>query len=79
VARQAWLRQTLDEHEFPQRPQLALSVFEFVSHPSRLAFSSALQSRNPDEQADIEQAPAAQLGVPFFVLQAWPHPPQLLM
>jgi hypothetical protein len=77
VVRQVWLRQTWDEQTFPQRPQLVLSVFPFVSHPSRAVFSFALQSKKPAAQVGIEQVPAVQLGVPFCVPQARPQPPQL--
>jgi hypothetical protein len=62
-----------------QRPQWLRSVFESVSQPSRLTFSSALQSRRPVEHEAMRQAPPMQLGVPLLALQANPQPPQLPM
>jgi hypothetical protein len=78
VARHTWFLQTLEEQTLPQWPQFVRSVLPFVSHPSRLVFSSALQLRNPAEQLTIEQIAPEQIGVPFWVPHACPHPPQWL-
>jgi hypothetical protein len=47
-----------------------------VSHPSRLAFSSAEQLLQPLLQAML-QVPPEQAGAPFTVLHGVPHAPQL--
>ena len=61
---------------FPQEPQFVLSLLRLVSQPSRTVFSLGLQSPYPAAQAMLHCAPM-QLGVPWFELQAVPHPPQL--
>jgi hypothetical protein len=60
-----------------QSPQWLTSVFVLVSHPLRLTFSSASQLANPASHAMLH-APAAQVGAPFALLQAWPQAPQWL-
>ena len=62
---------------FPQNPQFALSVFVFVSQPSR-ARSSSLQLAKPTAQF-IPHAPPTQVGDPLFALHGRPQAPQLLM
>jgi hypothetical protein len=47
----------------PHVPQFSVSAFVFVSQPSRLMFSSALQSPYPDAHAMLH-APPRQLAVP---------------
>jgi len=64
-------------HTVPQPPQFDTSETKSVSQPSRLTFSSALQSPQPAKQAML-QLPPVQVGVPFAVLQASLHPPQLV-
>jgi hypothetical protein len=61
---------------FPQLPQFTVSVFVLVSQPSRLTFSSALQSPYPLVHVMLHCAPM-QLGAPWLLLHAVPHPPQL--
>jgi len=60
----------------PQDPQFVLSLLMFVSQPSRTTSSSALQLDQPESQLMLHWAPM-QLGVPWLLLQASPHPPQL--
>lgn len=61
----------------PQLPQLTLSEFRFVSHPSRLMFSLELQSPQPDPQLAILHWLPEHVGVPCVALHAALHPPQL--
>lgn len=56
----------------PHVPQFAV-VYSDASQPSERA--SELQLPQLATHA-IEQAPSAQLGVPWFVLHPWLHPPQ---
>jgi len=59
-------------HVFEHEPQCAGSLRVFVSQPV-LPLSQCVKPL-----AHVHaQAPAVQLGVPFLVLQATPHPPQL--
>jgi hypothetical protein len=60
----------------PQVPQCELSLLVFVSQPSRLAFSSALQLPHPGSQPVMLHWLTAQAGVPWLELHACPHPPQ---
>ena len=62
---------------FPHDPQFVLSACRFVSHPSRTAFSSALQLPHPASQL-IPHAPPTQLGVPWLELHGVVHPPHVL-
>jgi hypothetical protein len=62
----------------PHPPQFEVSVAVLVSQPSRLKSSLALQSLQPMLHAMLH-TPAVHAGVPFSVLHAAPHPPQLAM
>ena len=62
-------------HGVVHPPQVAVLLPVFVSQPSRLTFSFALQSLYPTLHAMLH-APAAQLGVPFALPHAALHPPQ---
>jgi hypothetical protein len=62
-------------HAFPHAPQLATLPLRLVSHPFA-GFAS--QSPKPEVHATWH-APAAQLGVPFAPLHAWPHVPQFVV
>jgi hypothetical protein len=59
----------------PQPLQL-VSVFSCVSQPSFAVPSFELQSSQPLLHDAIWQLPDAQVGVPWALLQARPHPPQ---
>jgi hypothetical protein len=63
---------------FPQEPQFELSLLRLVSQPSRTVFSlgELLQSPYPALQLMLHCAPM-QLGVPWLLLHAAVHPPQL--
>ena len=63
-------------HTVTQSPQALMSASVLVSQPSRLAFSSALQSLKPAEQPLMLQLPLAQFGVPLLVPHAALQPPQ---
>ena len=62
-------------HATPQEPQLEALVFNATSQPSA---GLRLQLANPTLHA-IWQAPAAQEGVPFVLLQMLPQVPQLFL
>jgi hypothetical protein len=61
------------EHAVPQVPQFVA----VVSEASQPLAGLPSQSPKPDEQAPVAQEPPTQLGVPFAVVQALPHVPQL--
>jgi hypothetical protein len=60
-------------HAWPQEPQCAAEELKSVSQPL-----AALASQLPHpEKQPIEHAPRLQPAVPWLLLQAWPHAPQL--